>query len=182
MGCHIYAVVRYSVGHRVPNVPNYIQQAKRALVEEVAAGKSPEERQRVYESITVETEASGEPLEVSTFEESDVEGEERLEFDKTLVLSASHMTDKDNTQLHIQEAGSYVDPVKGFHKVDRTILFASYDVGWFVWVDNDLCDNGSDAFSDAFIGVLRFAKDRGCNWVRFDRDGPVTEQLDKFDW
>ena len=61
--------------------------------------------------------------------------------------------------------------------------------GWFVNVEMDpvvagelasiLIDQG---FSEAFVAVLRYAREHDCRWINFDTDGEHEEGLPTFDW
>jgi hypothetical protein len=48
-----------------------------------------------------------------------------------------------------------------------------YDWGWIVEVEAEL---------SAVASLQAFARERGCLWIKFDRDGPVFDQLPAFDW
>jgi hypothetical protein len=52
-----------------------------------------------------------------------------------------------------------------------------YDYGWIVHAAAE-----SESELEALAPLLAFARERGCLWIKFDRDGPVFERLPFFDW
>ncbi len=58
--------------------------------------------------------------------------------------------------------------------------------GWWVWAGDDT--GAVDAawrfhcMSDDFIGVLAYARQNGCQYVNFDRDGDDDVLLAQHDW
>lgn len=52
---------------------------------------------------------------------------------------------------------------------------ASYEHGWFVWMDDDL-----DA--EWFVKIREWAKKHNFKWVRFDCGAQDVDELPKFDW
>lgn len=99
------------------------------------------------------------------------------EIHRVLVLSTGHMTREDNKQLQ-------------FEPLDFPLI--SYELGEYGYlvvvplvVDSvdeleQLACEGR--FSDAFIQVLRKARELGCGWVRFDRDAEHHDELQQFAW
>jgi hypothetical protein len=61
---------------------------------------------------------------------------------------------------------------------DCECLFAQYDNGWFVYMDDDLDAEMPAWYTDAW----NWAKPRGYSWVRFDSDGDFIEALPQFVW
>lgn len=60
---------------------------------------------------------------------------------------------------------------------DADCLFAEYEYGYFVWIDQDAGD-----FPQWYLDVRKWAKANGYTWVRFDRDANPVEGLATYDW
>jgi hypothetical protein len=89
---------------------------------------------------------------------------------KVLDLSTAHMTPQDNKRLEaeVHEGQAPVYELKAH--------------GWLVYV-GEIEDNWpAVTMSEAFRNVLKEAKELGCDYVRFDRDGRTYEELPVFDW
>lgn len=99
----------------------------------------------------------------------------KYEFEKVLVLSTGHMLKSDSELLD---------------KEDRPSLVAyPYDYGHYIWVgiDDDSFENNfegaiADGFSEAFLNLLRLAHRMNCPYLKLDCDGPIMDDLPKFDW
>ncbi len=52
-----------------------------------------------------------------------------------------------------------------------------YDWGWIVHVAGE-----HESELRALAPLLAFARERGCLWIKFDRDGPVIDGLKAFTW
>jgi len=100
---------------------------------------------------------------------------------KGLELSNAHMTQKDNEQLIyiLNNLPFYVLP----------FWVAQYEYGYVLPVDSDPTELENSirqlkkaGFSDAFCNVLRYAQKHECRWINFDRDAPVVDELQTFDW
>lgn len=85
---------------------------------------------------------------------------------KMLDICTSHMTEEDADYLKS-------DP----HE------FASYDLtyGWLVYCHKDSPES-FEVMSDAFKGIIKWALELECDYVRFDNDGRVYDHLERFDW
>jgi len=59
-------------------------------------------------------------------------------------------------------------------------LAASYDNGWFVYMDDDEPEDGT--VPEWYLAVWRWATPKGYSWVRFDSDGDRIDDLPTFDW
>ena len=100
---------------------------------------------------------------------------------KYLDVSAAHMTEQDNDLLaKALEDGDKVNMV-----LPHTL---PYSYGNWVWVpDAEEMESHesmytSYGFSPAFVGVLKYARENDCDWVNFDRDGEVCEDLPTHEW
>jgi hypothetical protein len=52
-----------------------------------------------------------------------------------------------------------------------------YDFGWIVHVAEE-----HEAELKPLAPLLAFARQRGCLWIKFDRDGPILDGLAAYDW
>lgn len=100
---------------------------------------------------------------------------------KYLDLSTGHMTHRDNELL------ATVNKEDALCGLDLPLV-RPFEYGNFVWVpdteDRDQYESGyaKYGFSPEFIGVLRYARENGCDWVNFDRDADTCEDLPTFNW
>lgn len=86
------------------------------------------------------------------------------EIERLLVLSTTHITEHTcNTCLRAQN--------------DSTPVYEKGGYGWFVYVDAWFPDTPED-----LNRTMTFAREKGCEWVMFDSDGPTIEQLPSYDW
>lgn len=89
---------------------------------------------------------------------------------KVLDVSTGHMTEQDNKRLEA-EAHDGQAPV-----------YELKAYGWLVYV-GEIEENWPPAsMSMAFRMVLFTAKELGCDYIRFDRDGRTYEELSIYDW
>ena len=85
------------------------------------------------------------------------------EIAKMLVLSTAHLSEDDcNIWLH-ERSGAYQ---KG-------------DYGWFVHVPDPQLKGVYEA---SLYECMRHAWANCCDWIMFDRDGPIIEGLPTYDW
>jgi len=89
-----------------------------------------------------------------------------MEIWKVFVLSTAHATKEDleKAQIWITDMGA----------ADQ------YGVWIYAAIDREYFANRG--FSDAFWNCLNTALQNECTYVRFDRDGPVLNSLETFDW
>lgn len=93
------------------------------------------------------------------------------EIDRILHVSTGHMTEDD-----LERAGASNGP---------NVVGYKYEYGVFVFVptENDFANILlRDKWSEGFIKTLQLARNQDCQWVKFDCDGPVYEELHVYDW
>lgn len=60
------------------------------------------------------------------------------------------------------------------------------DVGWLMWVPDNPDDpnlhNDGDEPPEIVQTIIRHARANDCDYVLFDRDGPVDDDLPTWDW
>ena len=66
-------------------------------------------------------------------------------------------------------------------------IIRDYAYGWWVWVPSDdmtemLRQYRKVGFSPNFSTVLRYARNLHCNWINFDQDADLDDDLPKFRW
>jgi hypothetical protein len=97
------------------------------------------------------------------------------EINRVLVLSTGHLT-KDELQ-----------------RLNKVSYWPVYDYGYglFVWVPEkvevsqlflEMKASEREAFSSDLKNILEIAMKLGCQFVRFDCDGPLYEELPQYDW
>jgi len=79
---------------------------------------------------------------------------------RVLVISTTHVTLEDSTVM--------------------TREFPSDEYGF--WVPTSLRREGGINFSDDFWAALEMGVKNECNYVNFDRDGSVRDELNTHDW
>ncbi len=68
---------------------------------------------------------------------------------------------------------------------DGVIAFPNREYGWILWVPDDPEEESADYDGEVPAEVLRiqlYARQHGCDYVMFDRDGPVDGNLPTWDW
>jgi hypothetical protein len=93
-----------------------------------------------------------------------------------LVLSTNHIPWR--TSRALDESTNHGD-IEGTGDMPSTIKWASY--GWMVWADIGFKDMKSSDAHPELLRVIEFAIERGCQWIRFDCDGPEIPELLTFD-
>jgi hypothetical protein len=88
-----------------------------------------------------------------------------VEIEKMLVLSTSHLTE--------QTCNGWFEK----HKEDFP-CYEKIGAGWFVHVVVD----GVTEYPDDLQKCISLAIEIKCDWIMFDRDGPVLEYLLSYDW
>jgi hypothetical protein len=59
-------------------------------------------------------------------------------------------------------------------------VYAKGDYGWIVWAGSR--GDGNDGIPADLANVITFARERGCEWIMFDCDAPLSDSLPSFDW
>lgn len=92
-----------------------------------------------------------------------------LEVMAVLVLSTAHLTAADAASL---DAGLWPTAV------------ADDEYGYFLWAGDAGAQPKPGDFtpSDGFIAAIALAREVGCRYVRFDRDGPAVDGLPAHAW
>ena len=100
---------------------------------------------------------------------------------KSLDISTGHLTLKDEDLLKEASKGTTANPVVAY----------KYEEGYFVYCsgegirDVDTEDEYgylSYGYSIQFLAILKRAKELGCKYVQFDRDGVSYEDLETYEW
>jgi hypothetical protein len=77
-----------------------------------------------------------------------------LEITKMLVLSTGHLT---------EDSGN-------------TTFFDRWS--WIVWVPNEQLED----YPSDLLQAFDLARNNGCDWIKFDSDGGVVDELPNYDW
>ena len=95
-----------------------------------------------------------------------------------LDVSTSHVTEEDAKILDsLHDSGE--DPTRVIPK----------RFGWWVnvpdddeWIERSTEGWKDRGMSDAFIGLLNYARTKGCSWVNLDSDADYEDGLPTFEW
>jgi hypothetical protein len=108
-----------------------------------------------------------------------------LEFDRVLVLATSHVTRE--TAAAFDAAGQVAawrgggsHPLNGHPALRAVPGLMVWEYGWMLY-----CGGHGDEVPEMFPelpAIFAKARAHGCEWVRFDCDGPEVEGLAVFDW
>lgn len=88
----------------------------------------------------------------------------KLEIDRTLVCSTSHLSGDDNTDL--------------FEETTNLVVYEMGEYGWMIWTRS----TEERKHSANLESLLEFARKHDCEWIRFDRDADIIEGLKTFEW
>lgn len=94
---------------------------------------------------------------------------------KNLDISTAHM-DQNDAELLDENDDS-------FFSRDPIIVYR-FDEGYFIYIGGDLDTEAIKDFgySQEFIEILKWGKNLGCTYVKFDRDGTTYKHLKTFSW
>ena len=91
-----------------------------------------------------------------------------------LDISTAHITERDASILDEMSCNLTIIPYQEY--------------GWFIHVPDkeqlqfmigDIKDSG---LSRAFIQIITYAQEKGCDYILFDRDAPTISHLPIYDW
>ena len=89
-----------------------------------------------------------------------------LEIHKTLVASTGHL-------------------INASEIPESSLIFYDLEFGWLLFIGESgypaSYPNPEDLNPEA-AKLVRIARENGCDWIRFDCDGPVVEGVGTFDW
>ncbi len=98
---------------------------------------------------------------------------DKYEIERVLVLSTGHMTYADSLRL------------AGVPYYPYWLVVHDLEYGWDVHVVKgveQLAELQQYNWSPAFVGCMLKAAELGCDWLKFDQDGPVYESLPQHEW
>lgn len=67
----------------------------------------------------------------------------------------------------------------------RGVIAHGTDTGFWLWVPNDPDESAqatTDPVPDVVLAIQRYARARGCDYVRFDADADQVGELPTWDW
>lgn len=102
---------------------------------------------------------------------------DKMQIDNMLVLSTNHIPWRTSRALDVSTEGGKIE---GDGDMPATITWASY--GWMVWADSGFQYTEASRTHAELQRVIEFAISHGCQWIRFDIDGPEIAGLPTFDW
>jgi hypothetical protein len=89
------------------------------------------------------------------------------EIEAMLVLSTAHMSP------HTAETWMQACPWACFEKAD---------FGWFMYVCDDIGVTEADDVPLEIRSAIHVAKEARCQWIMWDRDGPLLDELPEYEW
>lgn len=103
---------------------------------------------------------------------------QKYEIQKVLVLSTGHIPMKDMEALY-EDA----DKVIGI----PTLIVDPFRYGFYIYVNLDenepkVEDEANWPYSEALKKLIKLARSLDCNYLKFDQDGEIYEDLEEFDW
>lgn len=67
--------------------------------------------------------------------------------------------------------------------LDGVVAYSHDEFGWLVWVPDDPDEVNEDHDIPAeLLAVQKHARSLNCDYVLFDRDGPVDQELPTWNW
>ena len=84
-----------------------------------------------------------------------------LEIQKIMTLSTAHI--KEQTAKFLDKSA-----------------YKKSEYGWFLPIEDRSYD--TTTIPEDLKKVIEFAKDHGCSWLCLDRDGPILDYLDTYEW
>lgn len=97
----------------------------------------------------------------------------------------------DVSTSHLPPYGTNLNGIEGL------IVYELAEYGWLVWVPDDPEQHAADYLGDdeadyspaepeiitrELIDLQKYARERGCDYILFDRDGPTNANLHRWDW
>jgi hypothetical protein len=100
-----------------------------------------------------------------------------------LDLSTSHLTAEDGELLTILHHGG-VEAFRERAEGGPLPCYGAHEYGGTFWVDTEFLDaeESSLPWSSALVGVLRYARGKGFDFVLFDADARLHPDLPTFHW
>ncbi len=113
------------------------------------------------------------------------------EIEKHLVLSTGHIHKEDAEKLNNEMQ------FPSFKHTDSRMSFCETEYGWTLFVNfsqptehtypwdvysGTLCGRQEEKWKTDFNAISDMAREFGCKYVTFDRDGPLEDNLKQYDW
>ena len=62
------------------------------------------------------------------------------------------------------------------------IAYQKEGVGWWLYVPSEPGNETDPAFPPELRACMELARKHDCDWIMFDKDSPVIDELEAFDW
>ena len=100
-----------------------------------------------------------------------MKAKQKYEIERTLVLSTGHITSQDDEMLTKGELPSpSVDPFSFGYRI-------------YIGTETDPYQEcAASGLSAALAALMVLAREQRCTWLKLDADGPLRDDLPKFDW
>lgn len=114
-----------------------------------------------------------------------------VEIAKMLVLSTTHLTERtaDMFSQVVREFESCVPwmpdaDIEYLRPVSGIVVYPKSEYGFFVPLSDDMFEDHTirSYMSGELPAIIDYARVLGCDWLMFDRDGPVEPALQSYDW
>ena len=99
---------------------------------------------------------------------------QEVEVQKVLNVGAPHITVHDADMLERVAQGA----------TDILTVFEKGEYGWWIYIGGNLNPSSVEvwSYSKAVTQLIQEAQALGCHWICIDRDGPIYDWLDTYEW
>lgn len=106
------------------------------------------------------------------------------ETSKVMVVSTSHMTDEDQKLLTGWVAVQDWSKADTYQEGGPRLFLMPHPYGWMFWACEELDGEGAvhAGLSEHVATIMLIACREGNDYVLFDRDGPVVDGWETFEW
>lgn len=102
-------------------------------------------------------------------EKSTIQKQSKAEIEKILTLSTHNISEGTAEWLDSQL----------YNKEQVLTVYSKKEYGWFVPVYSSVLEK---TIPEDLMKIAKYALDLGCQWIMFDRDVDVNEELPSFEW
>jgi hypothetical protein len=98
------------------------------------------------------------------------------EIERNLVVSTGHISQEDDVLL-TDEAETNLTP---------DLVVYKYEYGYLIYISDPLDEliegRIKKNYTEAFVNLLKLAKEQKCSYLKLDCDGQIYDNLPTFDW
>jgi hypothetical protein len=103
-----------------------------------------------------------------------------MSIEKMMCLSTGHVT-----QQTAEDIGSLFNLGVPPKWAQRMVAYPHGEYGWLICIAGDTVDHidlVNDGVPEELYGVMKHAHAHDCEWILFDRDAELIDELPSFDW